>query len=77
MQRQGYIVEKEVSHGSVRIGLSKYNTKEEIDKFVDHLASIVERLRAISPMNADFMREWQEMKDKGVVEEDHHHDIDE
>lgn len=66
----------EVSHGSVRIGLSKYNTKEEIDQFVEHLSSVVERLRAISPMNADFMREWQEMKDQGVVEEDHHHEFD-
>ena len=67
----------EVSHGSVRIGLSKYNTKEEINQFIKHLSSIVARLRAISPMNAEFMREWQEMKDKGaIVEEDHHHDID-
>ncbi|UCG03494.1 MAG: cysteine desulfurase [Candidatus Heimdallarchaeota archaeon] len=65
----------EISHGSVRIGLSKYNTEEEIDQFVGHLAGIVERLRAISPMNADFMREWQEMKDKGAIE-DHHHDFD-
>ena len=67
----------EVSHGSIRIGLSKYNTEEEVDQFVEHLASIIERLRAISPMNADFMREWQEMKDQGMVEEeDHHHDFD-
>ena len=67
----------EVSHGSVRIGLSKYNTKEEVDQFVEHLVGVVERLRAISPMNADFMREWQEMKNKGMVEEeDHHHDFD-
>ncbi|MFX1335763.1 MAG: cysteine desulfurase family protein [Promethearchaeota archaeon] len=68
----------EVSHGSVRVGLSKYNTKEEINQFIDHLVNIVERLRAISPMNADFMREWQEMKDQGVIEENnHHHDFEE
>ncbi|MFX1283061.1 MAG: cysteine desulfurase family protein [Promethearchaeota archaeon] len=67
----------EVSHGSVRIGLSKYNTKEEIDQFVEHLSSVVERLRTISPMNAEFMREWQEMKDQGaIIEEDHHHNMD-
>ncbi|MFX1506497.1 MAG: cysteine desulfurase family protein [Promethearchaeota archaeon] len=67
----------EISHGSVRIGLSKYNTEEEVKQFVEHLAGIVERLRAFSPMNADFMREWQEMKDQGMVdEENHHHDFD-
>ncbi|MHA2246945.1 MAG: cysteine desulfurase family protein [Candidatus Hodarchaeales archaeon] len=67
----------EVSHGSVRIGLSKYNSKEEINQFINHLENIVSRLRAISPMNAEFMREWQEMKDQGnIVEENHHHDID-
>lgn len=67
----------EVSHGSIRIGLSKYNTKEEINQFIEHLSSIIARLRAISPMNAEFMREWQETKEKGdIAEEDHHHDID-
>ncbi|MFX0125966.1 MAG: cysteine desulfurase NifS, partial [Candidatus Hodarchaeota archaeon] len=66
----------EVSHGSVRIGLSKYNTKEEINRFVEHLSIIVEKLRAISPMNADFMREWQELKEHGEIEEDHHHNFD-
>jgi len=66
----------EVSHGSVRIGLSKYNTKEEIDQFIEHLSSIIARLRAISPMNAEFMREWQDLKDQGaIIEEEHHHDI--
>lgn len=67
----------EVSHGSVRVGLSKYNTKEEINQFVEHLSSIVTRLRAISPMNAEFLREWQEMKNQGeFVKDNHHHDIE-
>ncbi|MFX1517127.1 MAG: cysteine desulfurase family protein [Promethearchaeota archaeon] len=67
----------EISHGSVRIGLSKYNTEEEVKQFVENLVGIVERLRAFSPMNADFMREWQEMKDQGMVEEEnHHHDFE-
>ncbi len=65
----------EISHGSIRIGLSKYNTKEEVDQFIGHLASIVARLREMSPVSAEFMREWQEMKEEGAVsEEDHHHD---
>lgn len=67
----------EVSHGSVRVGISKYNTTEEIDQFVDHLTNIVARLREMSPMNAEFMREWEEMKAQGVVPEDNHHHEDE
>ncbi|MHA2306384.1 MAG: cysteine desulfurase family protein [Candidatus Hodarchaeales archaeon] len=64
----------EVSHGSVRVGVSKYNTEEEIDHFVENLSKVVERLRAMSPMDTEFMREWQEMKDKGEIpEEDLHH----
>ncbi len=65
----------EVSHGSVRIGVSKYNTEEELDEFIGHLSKVIERLRAMSPMNDEFMREWQEMKDKRELSEDdlHHH----
>jgi cysteine desulfurase len=65
----------EVSHGSVRIGVSKYNTEEELDEFIGHLSKVIERLRAMSPMNAEFMREWREIKDKGELSEDdlHHH----
>jgi cysteine desulfurase len=68
----------EISHGSIRLGVSKYNTKEQLDEFIIHLKKIVKRLREMSPMNEEFMREWAEMKESGaVVEEDHHHDIDE
>ena len=68
----------EISHGSIRLGVSKYNTKEQLDEFIVHLAKIVERLRAMSPMNADFMREWTELRERGaVIDDDHHHDIDE
>jgi cysteine desulfurase len=65
----------EVSHGSVRIGISKYNTEEELEDFMEQLSNVVERLRAMSPMDAEFMREWQEMKDKGEISEEdlHHH----
>lgn len=67
----------EISHGSIRIGLSKYNTKEEILLFVDNLAEISQKLRDISPVDEEFMREWQEMKAKGLIEEDHDHHHDE
>jgi cysteine desulfurase len=68
----------EISHGSIRIGVSKYNTKEQIAQYIDHLVNIIERLRAMSPMNAEFMREWEEMKGRGEIsEEDHHHNHNE
>ncbi len=68
----------EVSHGSIRLGLSKYNEKEQLDEFIVQLVQIVERLRAMSPVNQDFMREWKEMKESGEYnEEDHHHHDDE
>ncbi|MFX0171774.1 MAG: cysteine desulfurase family protein [Candidatus Hodarchaeota archaeon] len=68
----------EISHGSIRIGVSKYNTKDQITQYINHLGNIVGRLRAMSPMNAEFMREWEEMKARGEIsEEDHHHNHNE
>jgi cysteine desulfurase len=68
----------EISHGSIRMGVSKYNTKKQITQYISHLGNIVERLRAMSPMNAEFMREWEEMKARGEIsEEDHHHNHNE
>lgn len=40
----------EEANGSIRVTLSKYNTIEEIDKFVDELNNIVIKLRRISPL---------------------------
>ncbi len=68
----------EISHGSIRLGLSKYNEKSQLDEFIVQLGQIVERLRAMSPVDQNFMREWKEMKDSGeYTEEDHHHDEEE
>ena len=39
----------EDSHGSVRVTLSNYTTKEEIDYFLKHIKEIVTKLRALSP----------------------------
>jgi len=39
----------EEAHGSLRISLGIYNTKEEIDYTVENLKKIVERLRNLSP----------------------------
>jgi len=69
----------EISHGSVRIGLSKYNTKEEIDAFIPELAKVIKRLREMSPVDEEFMKEYFEMKASGKIhdEHDHHHEIEE
>jgi len=40
----------ELSHGSIRICLSKYNTKKELDYSFEKLGNIVEKLRKMSPI---------------------------
>ncbi len=40
----------EIAHGSLRISIGKYNTKEEIDYVVESLVEIVGRLREMSPL---------------------------
>lgn len=46
----------EIAHGSLRLTLSEENTKEEIDKVVDELKSIVSTLRNMSPLYEDFVK---------------------
>ena len=46
----------EVAHGSLRLSLSEENTMEQADYVVDSLKKIVERLRALSPLYAEFLR---------------------
>jgi cysteine desulfurase len=38
------------AHGSLRISLGDQNTEEEVDKFLEVLPPIVEKLRAMSPL---------------------------
>ncbi|MFA7501584.1 MAG: cysteine desulfurase NifS [Anaerovoracaceae bacterium] len=40
----------EVAHGSLRLSLSEYNTEEEVDHILTVVPSVVERLRAMSPV---------------------------
>lgn len=42
-----------ILHGSIRFSLSRYTTEAEIDKVLEVMPPIVERLRAISPFNND------------------------
>ncbi|MCQ2483027.1 MAG: cysteine desulfurase NifS [Clostridia bacterium] len=45
----------EVAHGSLRISIGKFNTKEEVLSIVPVLKGIVQRLRDMSPLYEDFM----------------------
>ena len=40
----------EVSHGSLRVSLGRFNTKEDVDYIIEKLPQVVERLRAMSPV---------------------------
>ncbi|MDD7266684.1 MAG: cysteine desulfurase NifS [Lachnospiraceae bacterium] len=46
----------EKAHGSLRLTLSEETTKADIDYVVEHVARIVERLRAMSPLYEDFLK---------------------
>ncbi|MBO4472538.1 MAG: aminotransferase class V-fold PLP-dependent enzyme, partial [Clostridia bacterium] len=43
----------EIAHGSLRLTLSEYTTEEEIDYTIGAVRSVVERLRAMSPVWRD------------------------
>ncbi len=43
-------VEEEMAHTSLRIGLGRFTTEEEVDFAVDSISREVERLRAMSPL---------------------------
>ncbi len=45
----------EIAHGSLRVSIGKYNTKEQIDYVVENLIEIVGRLREMSPLYEKFM----------------------
>ncbi len=46
----------EIAHGSLRLTLSDETTQEELDFVVDELKKIVDRLRTMSPLYEDFMK---------------------
>lgn len=43
-------IKAEVAHGSIRFTIGKNNTKEEIDKVLEVLPQIIERLRVMNPL---------------------------
>jgi cysteine desulfurase len=46
----------EVAHGSLRISIGKFNSKEEVLSVVPALEQIVQRLRDMSPLYDDFKK---------------------
>ena len=52
----------EIAHGSLRLTLSEEITKENADYVVDNLKMIVERLRSMSPLYEDFVKQESEGK---------------
>ena len=47
----------EIAHGSLRLTLSEETTKEQADYVVESLKAIVERLRNMSPLYEDYLKE--------------------
>ncbi len=47
----------EIAHGSLRLTLSEKTTKEDIDFTVSKLKEIVEKLRSMSPLYEDFIKQ--------------------
>ncbi|MBR5995516.1 MAG: cysteine desulfurase NifS [Eubacteriaceae bacterium] len=47
----------EIAHGSLRLTLSEETRKDDIDFTVDTLKHIIERLRSMSPLYEDFIKE--------------------
>lgn len=47
----------EIAHGSIRISMGKYNTKEEVDYLIEQMVEIVSKLRAMSPLYEKFLEE--------------------
>jgi cysteine desulfurase len=46
----------ELAHSSIRFGLGRFNTEEEVDFVVEKLSAVVKRLREMSPLY-EFARE--------------------
>ena len=50
MDERGIGVDDENAHSSIRFGLGRFNTEEEVDYIADLITGAVEKLRAMSPL---------------------------
>jgi cysteine desulfurase len=41
---------EEIAHSSIRFGLGRFNTEEEVDYVADRVVATVEKLRELSPL---------------------------
>lgn len=55
-----------VLHGSIRFSLSRYTTVAEIDRVLEVMPQVVDRLRAMSPFNSDDA-DWLKEQEKAVL----------
>ncbi len=46
----------EKAHGSLRLSLGRFNTEEEVDYVLEKLPPIIEKLKAMSPLYEDFIK---------------------
>lgn len=46
----------EIAHGSLRITLGKYNTSKEVDSFLTELPEIIRKLRDMSPLYDEYLK---------------------
>jgi cysteine desulfurase len=44
-------VSEELAHASIRFGLGRFNTQDEVDYVIDRVVETVSRLRELSPLN--------------------------
>jgi cysteine desulfurase len=55
-----------VLHGSIRFSLSRYTTEKEIDRVLEVLPSVINRLRELSPFNSDDA-DWLKEQEQAVL----------
>ncbi|MGA7937245.1 MAG: cysteine desulfurase NifS [Kovacikia sp.] len=55
-----------ILHGSIRFSLSRYTTQADVDRVLEVMPGIVQRLRALSPFNND-QAEWLQDREEALV----------
>ena len=45
-------LDDELAHGSIRFGLGRFNTEEEVDEVIEEVVRVVHYLRALNPLHA-------------------------